>query len=400
MNGAAIIAILGLPLLACALPAHASETTDTPVPAEIRIYGPVDPEPDQANKAGDREGPQPANPPSPPVAQLSRAYVQSSLVYALPPSTTKATYSYGPADPQPARLPPPGEDAAQSAAGSSPEEPEDDGPLFPIWGKQARERGIVLLPAFGMAGLVVDNRQTLTGENLAIALAKGGTIASDANLADLPFVVPTKLKSHTTNYQFKADLWVFPFLDVFATIGKTRGKMDIAVDIDLDAFVPFPFCRPAKPCGIINLPFEADVNNTTFTGGAIAAYGSDHWFISASAAKTIAVAKKDRSDIQTTDLGVRGGPRFNLGGDVVLSAYVGADYFDFKTRVTGQLVTGPLFDDGDPLAMKYELDLRASKPWAAIMGGNLQFGRHWTMQGEYNLGQGSNRFTVSLTFRP
>jgi len=337
---------------------------------------------------------------------LTPLAMTASLAWALPALAQDAPQAYGPADPALAAA----EGATEAATEATPPadageaagtgDAADDGPLFPIWGRQARERGIELLPAFGMAGMVLDNRQNLDGENLAIAVAKGDSLAADASLAELPFVVPNKLETRTTNYQFKADLWVFPFLDVFAAIGKSKGEMDIEVDIDLDAFVPFPFCRPAKPCGVTRLPFEASVDNTTLTLGGILAYGSEDWFVSVTAAKTLSVAEKERSDIRTTDIGARGGPRFRLGKDVTLSPYVGADYFDFDVQVTGLVVSGPLFEDGDPISLRYRLDLTAAKPWAAIMGGNLQIGRNWTVQGEYNWGQGSNRFMVSLTYRP
>jgi hypothetical protein len=51
-------------------------------------------------------------------------------------------------------------------------------------------------------------------------------------------------------------------------------------------------------------------------------------------------------------------------------------------------------------ALRYKVDLSSRRPWAGIAGANLELSSHWAMQAEYNLGQESNRFVLSLTFRP
>ncbi len=273
-------------------------------------------------------------------------------------------------------------------------------PLLPIGGRAAIERGYHIQRALGASGMLIHNVQHMNSRNLAVAIAKGEDPPEGASLLQVPFVTTTEMESRTSNSEFKADVWLFPFLNLFAGIGKVKGHADVGVDIDLDAFVPFPFCRPAKPCGHSQLPFRADVDNTSFTFGSILGYGSNSWFAALSLAKTISVAKKDRSDMRMTNIAARAGPRVSLGGDTILTPYVGANYFDMDVTVSGLVRSGPLFEDGDGVGLRYKVDLSSRRPWAGIAGANLELSSHWAMQAEYNLGQESNRFVLSLTFRP
>lgn len=286
------------------------------------------------------------------------------------------------------------------AAVDAPVDPPRRYPLFPIGGKRAAERGYRLPPALGASGMYIHNVQNMESSNLAVAIAIGSDPPEDTTLTDLPFVTTTQLESHSSNSEFKADLWIFPFLNVFAGIGKVKGHIDIGVDIDLDAFVPPPFCRPADPCGHIDLPFRAEIDNTTTTVGAIAAYGGDDWFASVALAKTLSVSSKDRSDIETTNIGLRAGPRFHFGKTMMLFPYAGVNYFEFDAEVSGVVRSGPVLPDDQTINLRYQVDLSSRHPWSVINGVNLELSRHWGLQAEYNWGQGSDRVVLTATFRP
>ncbi|KAK0364557.1 hypothetical protein LTR94_010597 [Friedmanniomyces endolithicus] len=252
----------------------------------------------------------------------------------------------------------------EEAAEPAPEPERRTYPLLPIGGRAAIERGYHIQRALGASGMLIHNVQHMNSRNLAVAIAKGEDPPEGASLLQVPFVTTTEMESRTSNSEFKADVWLFPFLNLFAGIGK------------------------------------ADVDNTSFTFGSILGYGSNSWFAALSLAKTISVAKKDRSDMRMTNIAARAGPRVSLGGDTILTPYVGANYFDMDVTVSGLVRSGPLFEDGDGVGLRYKVDLSSRRPWAGIAGANLELSSHWAMQAEYNLGQESNRFVLSLTFRP
>ncbi len=310
-------------------------------------------------------------------------------------SAQDAATTYGP--------PAPNDEA--SAAAEVPEAPIEAPrrryPIFPIGAKGAMERGYSVQRGFGMSAMLINNVQNMNSNNLAIAFGKGEDPPIDTTLIETPFVTTDRMKSDTDNSQFKADLWIFPFLNLFGAIGKAKGDIDISVNIDVDAFVPFPFCRPAKPCGTVNLPFTANVDNTTFTIGSILAYGSKDWAAMAVMTRTWAVASTgDRSDIDNTDISARIGPRFEIGNGLKLMPYAGVNYFDMDVTVNGVVRSGPFFEDGDSINLRYRVDLKTAEPWSLINGVNLELGPRWAVQAEYDWWTNTDRFVLSLTFRP
>lgn len=272
--------------------------------------------------------------------------------------------------------------------------------FFPIGGRRAIERGFRIPEPWGIGAMYVKNHTNFNSQDLSVAVSKGTAPPEDVPLIPLPAVTTRRIESDTEMAGFKADLWLFPPVNVFIAIGKVKGVNEIDVDIDLDELVPAPFCRPAKPCGTINLPFEAEVDNATITLGTILVYGSEDWFISGSAAKTLSVSSKERSDVESTNFAFRGGPRFQVGEDSFVTPYLGANYFDLQTRVRGVVSTGPIFEDGDPVNLRYDVELEASHPWALLVGMNVELTRHVTLQGEVQAGERSTRglTTVALRF--
>lgn len=291
--------------------------------------------------------------------------------------------------------------ALAAAFPASAQQAEDrDWPLFPLGARQAAQRGYKVQRAFGASALLIHNVENLGSDNLAVAFALNQNPPPDAKLIEVPFVTTDKLRGKTTNTQFKADFWLFPFLNLFAGIGKAKGDIDIGVNIDLDAFVPPPACTPLRPCGSVKLPFTTQVDNTTAMAGVALAYGADGWFATAIATRTLTVSGKDRSDIRTTDLSARIGPRFHLDRQrgIELMPYAGANRFDMHSTVNGT-VQGPL-PSGQTLNLRYRVDLFSDHPWAVVNGVNFAFGEHWSTQAEYEWGRSSDRIVVSLTFRP
>lgn len=295
---------------------------------------------------------------------------------------------------------PAGAQAAATAADENPDgeaAAERDYPRLPLLSRQAIDRGMHVPRALGGSGMLIHNVQDMSSSNLAVAIAKGVDPPDD--LVPVPFVTTDRLEGHTSNTEFKADLWLFPFLNLFAGVGKVKGHIDIDVNIDLDAFVPPPICRPARPCGSLRLPFEGKVDNTTMTLGAILAYGSQDWFASLAVAQTLSVSSKDRSDVKTTNAGFRAGPRLKLGERVRLMPYLGANYFDLDASVTGVVRSGPVFPDGDAINLRYSVDLSSQHKWAVINGMNLELDDRWSVQAEYAWGEATDRVLLTASYR-
>ncbi|WP_226633381.1 porin family protein [Novosphingobium profundi] len=280
---------------------------------------------------------------------------------------------------------------------SAPHEPRRR--LFPLGGNAARARGYRIPEPYGLGMLMVWNTTNFNSHDLSAAVAKGAAPEPDANMLPLPSVTTSRLEGDNRMLGFKADLWVFPGVNVFASIGKVRGTNRIDIDIDADAVIPFPFCRPARPCGTVHLPVETKVNNTTVTLGTLLVYGNEHWFALGSIAKTVSISSKERSDVKSTNLGLRAGPRFRLGEDTYFAPYVGGNYFDLDTTVRGVVDSGPVFEDGEALYLRYEVGMKTSHPYALVTGFNFELNRHLSLQAEIQAGATSTRVLATTGVR-
>ena len=282
---------------------------------------------------------------------------------------------------------------------SDPPPPRKRTRLFPLAAQAAIDRGYRIPEPWGIGVLAVHNKSRFNATELAATVAKGQAPPADAELLPLPAVTAERLKGNTDLISAKADLWLLPGVNLFASIGKVTGRNKIDVAIDLDAVIPRPFCRPAKPCGTIALPIDTKVDNTTITVGTLLVYGNDRWFILGSIAKTVSISSKDRSDISSTNLGARAGPRFHLGGDAYVAPYLGVNYFDLETTVRGVVASGPFFEDGDAVNLRYRVEMSASRPWAGVAGMSIEVNRHLWLQGEVQSGARSTRLIFSTTAR-
>lgn len=271
--------------------------------------------------------------------------------------------------------------------------------LFPLGGQAAIDRGYRIPEPWGLGAMVVWNDSSFDSKDLSVAIQKGSDPPADAELLPLPQVTTNRIEGDNRMVGLKGDLWLFPGVNLFTSIGKVKGTNRIGVDIDLDALVPFPFCRPAKPCGLAKLPIETKVDNTTVTVGAILVYGNKDWFVLGSAAKTVSISSKKRSDVQSTNVALRGGPRFELAEDRYFAPYFGANYFDLETTVNGIVESGPLFEDGDAIHMRYEVTLKTQNPYAAVAGFNFDINRHLSLQAEVQAGKSSTRVLATTGVR-
>ena len=113
--------------------------------------------------------------------------------------------------------------------------------------------------------MAVHSTTQFRSDALAVAINKGSAPSVGTELLPLPAVTTRKFKGDVDMAALKGDLWIFPGVNLFASVGKVTGTNRIDVAIDLDAVIPRPFCRPAKPCETMNLPFDVKVDNTTLT---------------------------------------------------------------------------------------------------------------------------------------
>ncbi len=280
---------------------------------------------------------------------------------------------------------------------SPPDEPIPYNRVFPLLGEEMINRGYALPLPIGATLLGVNNIQEQHLSNLSVALAKGGDPSKD-DLKETPFVSFDNVRSYTRSKQLKADLWVLPFLNLFATVGKLDGEVDLDVLLDLADIGPLP--PGAGLPDDITLDFTANIDAVTTTVGAIAVYGIDAWWGSLNASHTVTVSSNSETDIKSTTAGLRLGRRFEFGNGHIVSPYVGTSYLDVDTVIEGVYSLEDAFDDGDDLSVRYKVRQENVHKYSAILGLNVGFRNGTALQAEYNRnGGGDERVVLSATYR-
>lgn len=132
--------------------------------------------------------------------------------------------------------------------------------FLPILGKEAREEGYLLPLPFGISLVGLTQEQPFSVSQIGIEI--------DGQQSDLinDFIDDTitakNLKVSDTTYNLRFDAWILPFWNVYGLVGKTKGKAELELDVDLA--LPTLLLAAAdigtgfndKRCTSIDLPFQ------------------------------------------------------------------------------------------------------------------------------------------------
>lgn len=301
-------------------------------------------------------------------------------------------------------------------------EPDDPSPTnepveytrrFPIGGAEVIKRGYALPLPVGITVIGVNNVQDQDITELNIALGKGVVPPEDVELRPFP-AVTIDSTSDTTSLQIKGDLWVLPFLNVYATLGKITGDANITVNIDLadaeEICIPNPLpplpgqpdrppiCSDFDQSGSFLLPITSSVDRDSVTLGLLGAFSVGRWFGSVTGSFTDSFGGK-ASDIDNISASARAGRRLIFGNNNLLTPYFGISYLDIDTRVQGVATLRDAFPDGDDLNVRYDIQLDNVDKFSGLLGFNIGLQNGFGFQFEWNKSARSERFVLSGGYR-
>ncbi len=203
------------------------------------------------------------------------------------------------------------------------------------------------------------------------------------------FVSFENAKSESNSLQVKADAWLFPFMNVYATLGAIDGQapLDVILDgndmldqlgINCSGPLPNPLCALLEDQNF-TLPIEADFSGISYGVGAVLAGGYNNWFIAVPLNFTYA----DMEDTDTEGIAITVTPRigrnFNLNKWGNLAVYGGGNYLDTELTVSGQVST----PDGS-LVIDYTMEQKNKDNWNLVTGANWDINKRWSLTAEYN----------------
>jgi hypothetical protein len=257
---------------------------------------------------------------------------------------------------------------------------------LPIWGAEAAARGYRLPPPFGFGFTYYDARQPVNVRDLKLGV---GTSPPESSR----FVtVGRPINSWQQNFSSRFDVWLFPFFNLYGVLGYTRGNTKGIVTITSPVF------------GLLNqdLPLFAEFDGPTAGGGATLAGGFKmtewrdlHVFMVGDVNHTVTfLSFKNESLIshtkpQATVASIRGGLRGDVTEYINASIWVGGMYQLIQEEVAGS-VAGR--------SIEFVINQRAASPWNTLIGGQIEFGKHFNVLIEGGVGSRSSILT-GATFR-
>jgi hypothetical protein len=206
------------------------------------------------------------------------------------------------------------------------------------------------------------------------------TMDQDYDIKDLQFALPgvsivdpsqIKVTNEVQHLDFKADVWLLPFLNVFGIIG--RVEIDTNVDFSPAEIVGLPVALGTLPVSF---------NGTVFGGGFTLAYGGESWFTSV----TTTFTKTNTSgDLDSTVKSTSVQPRLGLLRNN-WRFWVGGMYLDTQEKHEG--IFELPFIGGVPFAV--ELETRDS--WNYTTGAGYVFTDRANLS--FELGFGNRTHTL------
>ena len=133
--------------------------------------------------------------------------------------------------------------------------------FLPIWGKALREMGYELPLPFGVSASWITMDHGMQANNLSLVI-NGESYA--LNRIDI-----NNMEADSNNMSLRFDVWLLPFLNLYALAGETTGEFSGTVDIPrIPGVIPDP----------VSVPFELDYDGTSVGAGTTIAGGYENFF--------------------------------------------------------------------------------------------------------------------------
>lgn len=251
---------------------------------------------------------------------------------------------------------------------------------LPFYSELALYRGKSLPLPLGISLLYTNVKQQVALTDLAVNYQGGDYVPIDF----VPFD-DSSINNHSP--QIKLDVWVLPFVNLFATVGKIDGASDVAFAIDGDMALNQlgidcnnPSIGDLATCRALEgksaeFDFEVAIKGMSYTAGFMAVYGWDHYFISVPVSFTKMDLDRSDSEGQVINILPRAGRQFEFDNGEAMAVYMGASYYKSALTLTGRV---PGVEQ-----IGYKIDQTNTEQWAGLFGLNYSFNKNWSLAFEY-----------------
>jgi len=283
--------------------------------------------------------------------------------------------------------------------------------FLPILGKEAREAGYLLPLPFGISIVGLTQQQPFTVSNIGLEIDGQQSDIINDFIDDT--ITAKNLKVSDSTYNLRLDAWILPFWNVYGLVGKTKGKAELELDVNLE--LPTILLAAAgigsglndKRCSSINLPFQGPApghclfsaegipttlhfNGTVLGYGTTVAGGYGDFFgmfdVNYTEADINIAIEKTQQTVYSTRLGWNGSIGVYQG-----QIWVGVMKQDIEQQIA---VTTP----GNKVAVL--IDQHTSSPVNYLIGAQWNITEEWAVIAETNFAfSDRQQFMMQLGYR-
>ncbi|MDO6542128.1 hypothetical protein [Photobacterium sanguinicancri] len=273
--------------------------------------------------------------------------------------------------------------------------------FFPIWGNEAEKLGYTLPKPYGISVSYMDMSNPVTVDSIELTGAPM-LEAIDIDAKNATFT--------GSNITVRADVWVFPFMNVYGIIGYTQGESKAKINsVSCDSS---KFDGPNLLCGVINavgdkLPentmFNLEMDGGTYGIGTTLAGGVGNWFALLDMNYTYTSISAIEGDIRTFVAAPRVGYRWEYDGGRELRVFTGVMYQKVDQFLVGDIASlglpSVVVAAADKIAKDagnenagFEVSQHASSNWNNVVGMQYAFNRDWDVLIEAGFGARESLF--------
>ncbi|MEJ2255665.1 MAG: hypothetical protein P8X98_01435 [Woeseiaceae bacterium] len=276
---------------------------------------------------------------------------------------------------------------------------------LPFLAQQVIDLGFEMPRPYGAQMIGYWQEQDLILDNLSVSIDGG-------EYQDIDFVDFGTPSVENTTAQAKLDAWLFPFMNVYVSLGQFTG--DGAIPLAVEGRDLLEFLGLGRLCGggVLEPAFCSRILTTVaepeYKGDAVAlgmnlAMGWEDYFVTI----PISHAWTDVDIINETVTAWNISPRigylhsFENAGSIAL--YTGATWLKAEVDLSGTAVFDTagsgIAEIGDATTLDFVIRQRNRDRWNYLVGFNWELSRAWSLQAEVGFGGSRDNAIVSGTYR-
>ncbi|MEM1190848.1 MAG: hypothetical protein AAGI72_20115 [Pseudomonadota bacterium] len=277
---------------------------------------------------------------------------------------------------------------------------------LPLLAQQVLDLGFELPNPYGIQLIGYWQEQDLELDKLSIAINGG----QEQPIEFVDFGVPSVSNS---SEQLKLDAWLFPFMNVYTSIGKFRGDGTIPLAIEGRDLLDFlglgglcgggPF-EPAFCERLLTATARPDYRGESITLGVNLAAGWDDYFVTLPISHAWTDVDIVSNSVTAWNISPRIGRLIDLKpGLGSIAAYLGATWLDSEVDLAGTVAfdTSSSGIDGldDLTTIDYVIRQRNKDQWNYLAGFSWEINKRWMLQAEAGFGGSRENYIGSITYR-